>query len=147
MASTVAFHIRNANRKDAHALALLAAELGYPTTTAEMESRLLRIIPDRHHAIFIAEDQAPIGWIQVCLVDSLEGGRFAQILGLVISQNQRRSGAGTQLVGKAEEWAKENDCYRIRVRTNIVRSEAHSFYTKLGFNLKKTQEVFDKSLQ
>ncbi len=147
MTNKTALRIRSAKKDDARALASLAGELGYPTTSSEIEMRLARIIPDRRYSVFVAENREPIGWIQVCLVQSLEGGAFAEIVGLVVSHDQRRSGLGTQLVEKAVEWAKKNDCLRIRVRTNVVRKEAHTFYTKLGFDFKKTQEVFDKSLE
>jgi len=102
---------------------------------------------DPHHAIFVADESAPVGWIQVSVVESLEGGTFAEILGLVVASTHRKTGVGAQLVGKAEAWARENGCARIRVRTNVIRAEARAFYARLGYRPKKRQEVFDRNLE
>ncbi|HTX17778.1 MAG TPA: GNAT family N-acetyltransferase [Bacteroidota bacterium] len=112
-----------------------------------MEQRLRRVMADPRNAVFVADEPSPVGWIQVSIVESLEGGGFAEILGLVVASAHRRTGVGADLVRKAESWARENGCSRIRVRTNIVRSDAHAFYARLGYGLKKRQEVFDKKLE
>ena len=35
---------------------------------------------------------------------------------------------------------------KLRVRSNVVRDEAHRFYPALGFNLAKTQACYDTEL-
>ena len=140
-------NIRKAKKSDAVALASLAGELGYPTTAAEMKSRLDKSFSTSDHSIFVAEVDSIVGWIHVCLIQSLQSDSFADIRGLVVAEAHRGSGIGTQLVAIAERWARRKGCLRIRVRTNIVRKEAGVFYKRLGFESKKTQEVFDKILQ
>lgn len=138
--------IRNAKKSDAKALAGLAGELGYPTSATEMESRLENIILERRNAVFVAELDLVVGWIHVSLIQSLESGSFAEIRGLVVKESRRNAGVGTALVAAAESWALKNGCRQIRVRTNSVREKAKTFYKNLGFQQKKTQEVFDKIL-
>lgn len=138
--------IRDAQLSDAAMLATLAGELGYPTTFAEMEHRLEALHSDRNHGIFVAEQERLLGWIHVSVIETMESESFAEIHGLVVSESYRGSGIGRQLVAAAEQWAHKKHCSRIRVRTNIVRIDAHAFYKKLGFVSKKTQHVFDKSL-
>ena len=138
--------IRDAKVSDAAALAALAGELGYPTTSAEMERRLEALRSDPKHRVFVAERDGLLGWIHVSMINALESESFAEIRGLVVSESYRGSGIGTQLVIAAEKWANEKRCNRIRVRTNVVRVEARAFYKKLGYVSKKTQDVFDKSL-
>ena len=138
--------IRDAKISDAAALAALARELGYPTTSAEMEGRLESLRSDPRHRIFVAERDGLLGWIHVSMINTLESESFAEIRGLVVSESYRGSGIGTQLVAAAEKWANEKRCNRIRVRTNVVRVEARAFYKKLGYVSRKTQDVFDKSL-
>ncbi len=138
--------IRTAELSDAATLATLAGELGYPATTAEMKRRLELLRNNGHHEIFVAECGTLLGWIHVSLVETLETESFAEIRGLIVTEAQRGSGIGAKLVAKAEHWAGTKECNRIRVRTNIVRAEAHSFYKKLGYISKKTQDVFDKVL-
>lgn len=140
-------NIRKAKKSDAVALATLAGELGYSTTAAGMKSRLDKLFSTSDHGIFVAELDSIVGWIHVTLSQSLQSDTFADIRGLVVAERHRGSGIGTQLVAMAEKWAHRKGCLRIRVRTNIVRKEARVFYKRLGFESKKTQEVFDKILQ
>jgi GNAT superfamily N-acetyltransferase len=141
-----ALTIRPAKRTDAAALAFLSGELGYPTTTAEMETRFDVLVRDSRHGIYVAERDSIAGWVHVALVQSLESVAYAEICGLVVAESYRSSGIGTQLVAAAENWALQHGYHRIRVRTNVVREQTRMFYKKRGFQLKKTQEVFDKTL-
>ena len=138
--------IRDAQISDAPALAALAGELGYPTTSTEIQRRLEALHANTQHRVFVAEDDSLLGWVHISMVESLESESFAEIRGLVVSGPYRGSGIGTQLVAAAEKWAHERKCRRIRVRTNVVRVEARAFYEKLGYVSKKTQDIFDKSL-
>jgi len=140
-------NIRNAKKSDAVALSKLAGELGYPTTAAEIKSRFDKLLTQSHHGIIIAERDSIVGWIHISLIQSLESDSFAEIRGLVVAESHRNLGIGTQLVAMAESWAQKRGCHRIRVRTNIIREKTRIFYKKLGFQSKKTQEVFDKILQ
>ncbi|MGA9406412.1 MAG: GNAT family N-acetyltransferase [Bacteroidota bacterium] len=139
-------HIRDAQTSDAATLAELSGELGYPTTAAEMKRRVESLRSGLHHGIFVAEHETLLGWIHVSVIETLESEPFAEIRGLVVSESHRGSGIGTQLVVAAEHWAHKKGCKRIRVRTNVMRTEARAFYKKLGYLSKKTQEVFDKVL-
>jgi GNAT superfamily N-acetyltransferase len=136
--------LRVARKSDSGALARLAGELGYPTTGGEMRDRLDKVLSRSHHRVFVAELDSLVGWIHVSLTHSLESGPCVEIRGLVVAELHRGSGIGTQLVAIAERWAEQKGCRRIRVRTNILRNRAGVFYEKLGFQLTKTQEVFDK---
>jgi ribosomal protein S18 acetylase RimI-like enzyme len=140
------FNIREVNKSDAPALAVLAGELGYSTTREEMSHRLEYLISDTNHKIFVAEADSVAGWIQVSIRQSLESGSFAEIQGLVVTETQHNTGIGKQLVTIAEDWAQEKGCEKIRVRTNVAREQAQGFYKHLGYELKKIQAVFDKSL-
>ena len=136
--------IRVALPEDASALAVLTGELGYPVAASAMEARLEEVAGDPHHGVFVADAGSIAGWIHVALVLTLESGRYAEIRGLVVGRAYRRDGIGRRLVAAAEEWARCTECSRVRVRTNIVREEAPRFYTALGYELSKTQAVFDK---
>ncbi len=139
-------NIRNAIKSDTEFLAKLAGELGYPTTAKEMKNRFDKLPSETQHGIFIAELDSIVGWIHVAIINTLESDSFAEIIGLVVAETHRDMGIGTKLVSKAENWAQNKGCNKIRVRTNTVREKTKLFYKKLGFNTKKTQEVFDKTL-
>jgi GNAT superfamily N-acetyltransferase len=139
--------IRAPQRSDAKALAILSTELGYPATAQQMNARLTHFSANPRHGIFVAELGDVVGWIQVSVVESLESGTFAEILGLVVAKAHHGRGIGTHLVSAAEAWATRKHCARICVRTNRVRAQARTFYKKLGYSLKKTQDVFDKMIR
>jgi GNAT superfamily N-acetyltransferase len=138
--------IQEAKKSDAQSLAALCGELGYPANAADIEHRLEVLCSEPEHAIFVAKDDAVLGWIHVTLIHSLESDAFAEIRGLVVTEQHRGAGIGTRLVEAAEKWADGKKCDRIRVRTNIVRAEAHAFYRRLGYVSKKNQNIFDKLL-
>ncbi len=138
--------IRNAVMADAAALASLSGELGYPATTSELGHRLKIISSGEDDRILVAERGGVVGWIQVSVVHSLESGSYAEIRGLVVTGPERGSGVGTRLVKEAEDWAKTRGLERIRVRTNVVRTETLGFYRTRGYTSKKRQEIFDKTL-
>jgi GNAT superfamily N-acetyltransferase len=127
-------------------LAVLAGELGYPTTTEAMLKRLEAASAESEQSIFVAESDSIVGWIHVALVTSLLSDLSAEIRGLVVSESRRGAGTGSLLVAAAEKWASERGCSRIRVRTNVVREKARLFYKRLGYQATKTQEIFDKVL-
>ncbi len=138
--------IRKAQLNDAAAIGLLSGELGYPATEKEMKHRLEVLVSNPQNAVYVAEQEGIVGWIHVSTVESLESALSAEIRGLVVTDSHRGTGIGTRLVAEAEKWAIDKHCPRIRVRTNVVRAEAHAFYAKLGYRAKKTQDVFDKLL-
>jgi len=137
-------NIRKATKSDAAALAILSGELGYPATTSEIESRFATLSAESDSGIYVAELDSIVGWIHVSVIQSLESNPFVEICGLVVAESYRGMGIGTQLVSMAERWAQEKGYNQIRVRTNILREESRRFYKQVGFQSKKTQEVFDK---
>jgi GNAT superfamily N-acetyltransferase len=137
-------NIREAQKGDAIALAKLSGELGYPTTQAEMEGRFDKLISGSDNGIYVAELDSIVGWIHVALIQTLESNAFVEICGLVVAESYRGSGIGTQLIAFAESWARKKKCYHLRVRTNVLREKTRMFYKQVGFQSKKTQEVFDK---
>ena len=78
---------------------------------------------------------------QGCVRDSQ-----AEIGGLVVDEGLRGRGVGRMLMRQAEVWALAQGCRAIRLRSNIVREGAHSFYERLGYSRLKTQTVFRKPL-
>jgi len=70
----------------------------------------------------------------------------AEIGGLVVDENHRRSGVGSALLGVAERWAASKGYASDVIRSNATRTDAHSFYRTLGYENIKAQEVFTKPL-
>jgi GNAT superfamily N-acetyltransferase len=137
-------HIRNAQLGDAPAISNLSAQLGYPLTVGQAAANLSQIIDLPGHAVFVAEipPGEVVGWLHVYGGLLLEMGRYAEIGGLVVAEDQRGQGVGAALVNSACRWARENGYQALWVHSNTIRQRAHHFYLKLGFVQWKTQAVF-----
>lgn len=141
--------IRPAVPSDAAEIARLATELGYPSSVEDISSRLARLLPSPAHFVAVADADATslAGWVVTERRLLLESAERAEIVGLVVSANARRTGIGRTLVDAAESWAIAQRLSVISVRSNVARVESHPFYESLGYGRSKTQHAYTKRLR
>lgn len=127
----------------------LSAQLGYPATPADLKRRYAELSPSPDHVLLVAvaEEGRIAGWIHARWERPLESEFVVEISGLVVDAAARRLGAGRALVAGVERWTRDKGGRRLRVRSNVLRDEAHRFYPSVGFVLKKTQQVYDRDLR
>lgn len=137
--------LREATESDAAAVARLSGQLGYPMGPATARERLDALAHGGRDAIFVAtnEEGAIIGWVHVFGAQHFVTEPFAEVGGLIVDEAQRGRGIGRVLLARAEDWAREHRYARLRVRSNTVRTRAHQFYRHHGYELRKTQGVFE----
>ncbi|NLY38713.1 MAG: GNAT family N-acetyltransferase [Firmicutes bacterium] len=142
------FTIRQATFKDAHDIAVLCGQLGYPSTPEEVSRRLEYILNCSDHALFVAESQGGtvIGWAHVYNYVLPESDLIAEVGGIVVDQNHRGMGIGRKLIKYVEQWAWENGQAKVIIRSNVIRSESHRFYENLGYAVVKKQVVRCRAL-
>jgi GNAT superfamily N-acetyltransferase len=139
--------IRPAVLEDSVRVTELCLQLGYKVLEKDIRERLQNFMEQEQTETLVADEGGLIlGWIQVGIRSSLESGNLPEITGLVVDESARESGIGKALVLKGEEWTRNMGYNKIRVRTNIIREEAHNFYKKIGFEEKKKQIIFQKEL-
>jgi GNAT superfamily N-acetyltransferase len=129
---------------DADALVALLPDLGYEVTADQLVRRLdaMRAWPDQE--AFVAEvDGAVVGLCHVQGVRMLISDGYAEIQALVVSAARQDEGLGRKLVAHACEWAFARGYERVRLRSNVVREEAHRFYEHLGFQKAKASYAFE----
>jgi GNAT superfamily N-acetyltransferase len=133
---------------DEEVLDVLCGELGYPSSTQKIVERLSHFLDREDHFVLIATDDSntPVGWIHAFVAHRLETDTLVEIGGMVVSDKHRSTGIGTQLLEKAEKWARSQKVREIRVRSNVIRQRAHDFYKRAGYKQTKTSHVFQKSL-
>ncbi len=125
----------------------LSLQLGYQVNIVDLSKRFDQITSEADYQLFVARDkyEKVIGWIQVNIEQkSLLVGRYAEIAALVVDENQRGKGVGKSLLQAAEKWAVEKKVDLIRLRSNLKRTDAHRFYSREGYEILKTSNIFAK---
>ena len=127
--------IRDGKLSDAADLAALMCELGYETTGAEMESRLISILKDPRYKTLVAlNDDKICGMIGTVSASSyLHNDLTGRIIALVVSRESRRRGIGARLIAEAEKNLIQRGITRVTVTARFEREKAHQFYEKLGY--------------
>ena len=139
--------VRRAESRDAEELARLATQLGYASSAADVESRLGSLASSATDAVLVAEiGDAIAGFMHLSIIITVTSAPFVEIAALVVDDRARGTGLGTQLVDAASSFARARGIERVRVRSNVVRTQTREFYVKRGFTVVKTQNVFDKVL-
>ena len=139
--------IRGAVPADAGAISDLSAQLGYGADAATIARRLRDAEADANRVVVVGcVGGVVIAWMEVRVTRAMESGAWAEITGLVVDAAQRNAGIGAAHVQWAIAWARERGQARLRVRSNVVRTDAARFYTRLGFRETKQQRVLDRPL-
>lgn len=140
--------IRPADMADAATIARLCAQLGYPSTAEDVERRLAQTGRDADGAVFVADSPGDgvIGWVHVRALHLLTRDACAEIGGLVVDKTRRGRGIGGRLMAAAENWARQQGLGTLRLRSNVIRDEAHAFYRGRGYDSSKTSLLFTKTL-
>ena len=128
--------IREGTLLDAHAIARLMTEIGYPTSYAQMRERLSEILRRPNHEVFVAE----LSGVVIGMVGAFVGRRYesdepyGQVLALVVARASQRRGVGTRLLKTAERWLVDRGAGCVIVHCGKQRADAHRFYARLGYH-------------
>ncbi|MGE5243775.1 MAG: N-acetyltransferase family protein [Betaproteobacteria bacterium] len=138
--------VRTAVAADAPRLAALSGVLGYPVAPEALALRLERLLARSDHTVLVADRGGVVGWVHAAEQELLEYERRCEILGLVVDAEVRGQGVGRRLVSAVERWAAARGLSEVAVRSNVVRTESHPFYERLGYSRVKTQHSYRKRL-
>ena len=127
--------IRSATLADLEPLARLMTELGYPTSSRQMERRLTSVLGDASYRTFVACDgDAVVGVLGTRVGPMYEiDDPYGQIMAMVVSETHRRQGVGVRLVEAAESHFIERGAAVSIVTSANRRADAHAFYEKYGY--------------
>ena len=70
-------------------------------------------------------------------------GKFCYIMDVLVTENCRGKGFGTELMNSAKEWATERGCIFVNLDVLSNNTDAIRLYEKLGF-IPKAQEMYCK---
>jgi ribosomal protein S18 acetylase RimI-like enzyme len=142
------FAVRMATRDDIERIAALCEQLGYPTSKQRAQQRLEGILDQPGHRVLVAEipEGDIAGWVHIFVRPLVITDLHAEIGGLVVDEAYRRSGVGRLLMRSAEDWARNQECKNVRLRSRIQRKLAHAFYERIGYTTTKTSLNFVKTI-
>ena len=141
--------IRQATASDIPAMKeLFRKDLGYADCSLEIVEKQFAGLDNSREAVFVAEaDSGRIaGVIHVEKYNVLYFPTMANILGLAVAADYRRQGIGSALLKRAEEWARQNGAYSMRLNSGESRKQAHDFYRAQGYTDDKKQLRFIKKI-
>jgi GNAT superfamily N-acetyltransferase len=144
--SELAASIREALPADAERIAALAGQLGYDVPLEHVERMLERSQPDRAIFVAVVPRAGVVGWAMVTHDETLISSRRAEVHGLVVEDEFRGQRIGELLMQAAEDWGRKRNCSALRLLSNVTRERAHGFYARLGYDILKTEHVFQKNL-
>ena len=126
---------RSAQSEDVEALANLITELGYPTSSDDMDRRFQAISADSSYATLVAARGGNVlGMVGLHLERFYESNSSCvRIMALVVGSEHRGRGVGRILVSAAEDWARQRGAREIMLTTHKRRADAHRFYVSMGY--------------
>lgn len=88
------------------------------------------------YRMFVGEfDDAIVGVIGIMHNHNIHDGFVTYIEHVVVDDNYRGRGFGTQLIEFAENRAREEGCFLIELDTDLGEERAESLYKKNGYNI------------
>jgi GNAT superfamily N-acetyltransferase len=139
--------IRRLAVDDAEVAAELCSQLGYPSSSDDLRKRIEERSRSTDSVAFAAVlDGQVVAWIDGFIEQHLQGPAGVVIGGLVVRDGVRGMGIGKRLCVEIEDWARSKSIQLVRVRSQIMREDAHRFYLRDGYRKVKTSVVFEKPL-
>jgi len=138
--------VREALEEDSERIAALAHQLGYRVNEPHVLSCLRLRGDDYEVYVAVVPRAGVVGWIGVRAHQTLTSTRRADVEGLIVEDEYRGTGIGKRLLERAERWGREHECASLRLFTNVVRERAHRFYEREGYELLKTERLYQKTL-
>lgn len=90
-----------------------------------------------YYKIFVVEEENKriIGTCSLIIMENLghRGVKLAVAENMIVSEECRSCGIGSNLMQFVMEKAKEENCYKLMLSSNKKRIKAHKFYEQLGF--------------
>jgi GNAT superfamily N-acetyltransferase len=137
--------VRDAGVADAHAIADLLGQLGYPTQSSTVSARLERLVIVGDRVVVADLDGRAVGLAHLQVAPAIElDGPVAKIGALVVDEAHRGRGIGRALVDALEDEARTRGCGVLFLTTADGRDDAHAFYERLG--LEQTGRRYGRTL-
>jgi GNAT superfamily N-acetyltransferase len=138
--------IRLATGADLPALVALLSQLhedapeDYDGMRTPYDAAFAAIASDTRQRLYVGEAGGEIAATAtlIAVPNLTHGGRpYAILENIVVDAAQRSRGIGDAIVRHLVEEARRAGCYKVSLTSNLVRTEAHPFYERLGFRFEQ----------
>ena len=111
----------------------LLSQLGYESTLEDLKRVLAQT--DRSDEIYIAKiSDKVVGLMSIIYFDYFPSQeKICRITAIVVDQNARGAGVGSQLINFAKDLSKQQLCSKLEVTTSLVRQATQQYYENIGF--------------
>ena len=128
--------IRPATANDSAIIAVLLDQLGYPASVEDIPKRLDAMNNLPCAIAMVAEDpeRGVVGLVTSHIFPSIhDNNPIAWLTALVVLDESRSQGVGSQLVLFAEEWAAKSGARQLTVTSHRRRERTQQFYQQRGY--------------
>jgi len=139
--------IRDAEESDSDSVAILLQELGYRQTSSFVAKKIRKLSKRIKDRIIVAVKKSQVvGVVSLHILPLLhQKGNLCRVTAIAVSKNHRGEHIGRRLMEVTEAYAKSNKCFKVEITSGDYRSDAHTFYQKLGY--KEVSRRFVKILE
>lgn len=135
------------HQQDINEVYSLNVQLGYSLALETFKKQFLLLKNSPLDDLVVAKSNSKVvGWMHLKELRRLYDLNTLEIVTLIVDENNRAMGIGTQLIAYAEEHAKKIGLYTIMLHSNINRTSAALFYEKKGFTSPKISKLFIKNV-
>jgi GNAT superfamily N-acetyltransferase len=124
----------------------LLREAGIAVDLEEFRARLANL-PKEDRLLIGLDGEHLAGIAHLRVSRDLTAGDTAEVVAVLVAKAYRRRGVGRHLIAAAETWALESGRARLLLRTDVIRTEAHAFFTALGYEKSATTLEFIRDLE
>jgi GNAT superfamily N-acetyltransferase len=129
--------IRNAALTDIPGILPLLAQLGYPCTLEDLQTRFIKFLDNTGYGVAVCEINSEVAGCVAYSKSQLFVSNAVRlhIEGLIVGENHRGKGIGKKLMLFVEEIAKNHSPAIVDLTSGLRRASdgSHEFYNKLGY--------------
>lgn len=117
-----------------YTLAGITSDVAFTLAEAKQHFAHLESYPD--YKIYVAQQKDTlVGTYELLIMDNLakKGARGAIVEDVAVHPMYQGQGIGRQMMQHAMHMARQRQCYKLVLSSNLKRQDAHRFYEKLGF--------------
>lgn len=130
-----ALTIRPATTDDAHAIAAMFTDEGYPAGPTDVVERLGRFASDQSRVLVAEHEGTVLGFIALHAIPRFEhDDQIVRILALVVDAGARERGVGRALMAEAERIASGLGAAFTEITAGHHRPEARQMYESVGYD-------------